>query len=308
MKRALVTGGSGFIASHLVERLFSEGWMVGITARYANPVKCPRLAGMWDNLYVYEADVRNRGALDRVARDQSWDVVYHLAAYNHVGTSWDQVEECYDVNAKGSANVFEAFRGRRIVYMSSSEIYGRQHKIPINESQPPMPASPYAVTKYAGELQAGILAERGDDIAIARSFNVYGPEQSTKALIPALIERLKRGLPVFRSGSGKQTRDYLYVTDAVAGLIAIAKRGKPGRPYNLCTSKQVSIKYLIGKIAGLLATQPEVAVTPKRPNELMRLAGSYLRSKRELNWRPTMDINGGLEWVVSASTGATFTR
>src|SRR5262245_56473850 len=105
-KRALVTGGSGFIGSHLVQRLLRGGWQVGVTVRYGNVMKNERLRGFWERLHVIEADLRNRGALEGV-REFRPDVVYHLAAYNHVGESFRQVEECFDVNAKGTANLLD---------------------------------------------------------------------------------------------------------------------------------------------------------------------------------------------------------
>ena len=107
-KRVLVTGGSGFIPSHLVERLMQDGCEVAVTVRYGNPIKNERLKSYWDDIIPIEADLRNRGALEKGLQDFKPDTVYHLAAYNHVGQSFYQVEECFDVNAKGSANILDA--------------------------------------------------------------------------------------------------------------------------------------------------------------------------------------------------------
>src|ERR1700687_215109 len=137
--RVLVTGGSGFIGSHLVRRLVAEGASVAVTARYANVMKNERLRSVWDRLTIFEADVRNRGALEAVT-DFLPQIVFHLAAYNHVGASFTQVEECFDVNAKGTANVIDTFTAaRRIIYTSTSEVYGMQTKVPFVETMAPEP-------------------------------------------------------------------------------------------------------------------------------------------------------------------------
>src|ERR1700745_2580387 len=125
-KRVLVTGGSGFVGSHLVHRLLSDACKVAVMVRYGNVMRCERLRGCWDQLTVIEADLRNRGALEQL-RKFAPDVVFHLAAYNHVGESFVQVEECFDVNAKGTANVFDVVAGaQKFIYASTSEVYGLQ--------------------------------------------------------------------------------------------------------------------------------------------------------------------------------------
>lgn len=122
--RVLVTGGSGFIGSHLVHRLVENGAIVAVTVRYGNVMACERLRGVWDTITVIEADLRNRGALDAI-HEFAPSVVFHLAAYNHVGQSFTQVEECFDVNAKGTANLLDlCAHVDRFVYMSTSEVYG----------------------------------------------------------------------------------------------------------------------------------------------------------------------------------------
>src|SRR4051812_46149843 len=125
-KRVVVTGGSGFIGSHLVRRLMDEGANVAVVVRYGNIIKNERLRPWWDRLSVIEADLRNRGALTAVAEYRP-DLVFHLAAYNHVGMSFTQVEECFDVNAKGTANLVDTCQDvDRLLYVSTSEVYGHQ--------------------------------------------------------------------------------------------------------------------------------------------------------------------------------------
>src|SRR5262245_23360371 len=136
-QRVVVTGGSGFIGSHLVRRLLDGGAAVAVTVRYGNLMKNERLRDCWDRLHVIEADLRNRGALAAV-RDFAPDIVFHLAAYNHVGESFRQVEECFDVNAKGTANLLDACEGvDTFVYMSTSEVYGHQPGVPFVDKMCP---------------------------------------------------------------------------------------------------------------------------------------------------------------------------
>src|SRR5580658_8022632 len=123
-KRVLVTGGSGFIGSHLVKSLLQQGAKVAVTVRYGNIVKNIRLADCWSCIDVIEADLRNRGALEAIQRFDP-EVVFHLAAYQHVGQSFSQVEECFDVNAKGTANLLDTCRkAPKFVYIATSEVYG----------------------------------------------------------------------------------------------------------------------------------------------------------------------------------------
>ncbi|MDQ3652567.1 MAG: GDP-mannose 4,6-dehydratase [Acidobacteriota bacterium] len=152
-KRVLVTGGSGFIGSHLVNRLLDKGAEVAVPVRYGNVMKSERLRHCWDDLRIIEADLRNRGALEAGLRDFPPEVLFHLAAYNHVGHSFVQVEECFDVNAKGTANLLDTCSSvEKFIYMSTSEVYGHQSKVPFVETMSPRPISPYAITKYAGKL------------------------------------------------------------------------------------------------------------------------------------------------------------
>jgi UDP-glucose 4-epimerase len=139
--KVLVTGGSGFIGSHLVTRLLAEGASVAVLFRYANVVESIRLRECWEQLHILEADLRNRGALAAIGAFAP-DVVFHLAAYNHVGQSFTQVEECFDVNAKGTANLLDACGGKtKFIYVASSEVYGLQQSVPFVETMQPNPMS-----------------------------------------------------------------------------------------------------------------------------------------------------------------------
>lgn len=296
--KCLVTGGSGFIASHLVRQLLKRGHDVAITARYANLVKCVRLEDEWDAVAVFEADVRNRGALKLAAK---WNpaVVYHLAAYNHVGQSFDNVEECFQVNALGSANVLDVFEGAHIVYMSTSEVYGHQIDVPWEESMTPRPQSPYAITKYAGELYALMKQKLGMPVQVVRAFNTFGPGQSTKAVIPDLVLRCLSGKPV-ETSPGEQTREFNFVGNIIGGLMLAGERDIVVGPVNLASGDEIKIKRLAEIIHELTKSKSELRIgaLPYRPNEIMRMSGSYQKASHVWGYRPVVDVEIGMKATV----------
>jgi nucleoside-diphosphate-sugar epimerase len=302
-KRVLVTGGSGFIGAHLVHRLLSEGAEVGLMVRYGNVVKNERVKDVWDQLTVIEADLRNRGALTAV-REFAPTVVFHLAAYNHVGESFRQVEECFDVNAKGTANLLDVLDGaaETFVYTSTSEVYGHQASVPFVESMCPDPISPYAITKYAGELYCRLKQRVGGSprVVVVRPFNTFGPYQSGKAVIPELIIDCLKGHPI-RTTQGEQTREFNYVGNVVDGLILAAEHPKPIEgPVNLASGEEVAIKDLVRMIADLTQTKSkiEIGALPYRPTEIWRMYADSTRAGDVLGWTPKVSLKDGLTITV----------
>jgi nucleoside-diphosphate-sugar epimerase len=302
-RRVLITGASGFIGSHLVARMLGEGAEVAITARYSNVMKNERLRAVWDDLRVIEADLRNRGALAGI-REFAPEVVFHLAAYNHVGQSFVQVEECFDVNAKGTANLFDSCGDsvEKFIYMSTSEVYGHQAAVPFVETMCPQPISPYAITKYAGELYCRMKQRMGGkpSIVIVRPFNTFGPYQSAKAILPELIIRCLRGLPI-NTTAGEQTREFNYVSDIVDGLFkAAAHQGEIDGPMNLAAGEEVSIRELVNRIAALTGTKSEINVgaLPYRPTEIWRMYADGSRAREITEWKPQVTLEEGLKRTI----------
>ncbi|HEY4000210.1 MAG TPA: GDP-mannose 4,6-dehydratase [Candidatus Xenobia bacterium] len=300
-KRVLVTGGSGFIGSHLVKRLLQEGAQVGLCVRYNSVIRNERLKDCWKDLTLIEADLRNRGPLARV-REFEPELVFHLAAYNHVGESFVQVEECFDVNAKGTANLLDVCTGRasRFVYMSTSEVYGYQTSVPFVESMTPKPISPYAITKYAGELYCLMHQRMGADVVVLRPFNAYGPYQSMKAVIPELIIKCLRGEPV-ETTLGEQTREFNYVEDLVEGLLLAAQHdGRLEGVVNLAAGEEISIRTLVETIARLTETTSDVRIgaIPYRPTEIWRMYADASRARSLLGWKPKVPFEMGLRQTV----------
>jgi len=302
--RVLVTGASGFIGSHLAHRLIQEGAQVAITVRYDNVIKCERLRDVWNKITVIEADVRNRGALDAI-KNYKPEVVFHLAAYNHVGQSYNQIEECFDVNAKGTANVLDTCSGaRKFIYTSTSEVYGEQKSVPFIETMTPNPISPYAITKYSGEMYARLRQMIKDKskpkIVILRPFNAFGPYQSSKAVIPEMIINCLKGVPI-RTTLGEQTREFNYVTDLCEGFLAAAAyEGDEEGPINLATGVEIPIHELVRKIAKLTDTKSsiEIGALPYRPTEIWRMYADASRAKKILGWTPKVTFDDGLKKTV----------
>ncbi len=302
-KRVLVTGGSGFIASHLVNRLLADGADVAVIARYGNVMKNERLRDCWDDIRIIEADLRNRGALAGVP-DFAPEVVFHLAAYNHVGQSFVQVEECFDVNAKGTANLLDTCGDsvEKFVYMSTSEVYGYQADVPFIETMSPQPISPYAITKYAGELYCQMKQRIGvgPSIMILRCFNTFGPYQSGKAVIPELIINCLRGQAI-KTTKGEQTREFNYVSNIVDGLmLAGAHEGRIDGPINIAAGEEVSIIDLVNKVAELTGTSAEIDVgaLPYRPTEIWRMFADSTRAREMLGWSPQVNLEEGLKRTI----------
>ena len=175
-KRVLVSGGSGFIGSNLCSRLIQEGADLYVLVKYNSVVENIRLAGWWDKIHIVEADIRNPDSL-RALEDIKPEIVFHLAAYNHVGDSFFHITEATDCNFRGTVNILEAWQDyERFVYISTSEVYGFQEEVPFTEHNEPQPLSPYAIGKYSGELYARMKHRSFDKpIAILRPFNAYGP-------------------------------------------------------------------------------------------------------------------------------------
>ena len=302
--RVLVTGGSGFIGHHLVRRLLAEGCKVGVVVRYANAMHNERLRSIYDSLHVIEADIRNRGALAAIG-EFAPQIVFHLAAYNHVGDSFTQVEECFDVNAKGTANVFDiaaAASAQKFIYASTSEVYGHQTGVPFVETAMPEPISPYAITKYAGELYCRLKqrTEQRTSTIVLRPFNAYGPYQGAKAIIPELITACLLGRPI-RTTPGEQTREFNFVEDLVEGMIlAMRTEKRIEGVINLGASEEIKIRDLVLKIAKLTDTKSkiEIGALPYRPTEVWRMYCDNTRARETLGWRPKVTIEQGLKLTI----------
>ncbi|MBW2981165.1 SDR family NAD(P)-dependent oxidoreductase [Candidatus Woesearchaeota archaeon] len=299
-KKVLVTGGSGFIGSHLVDRLMSIGAEVTLMTKYNSLVENIRLKDVWDKLNIIEVDLRDIDSLKQV-KDVAPEIIYHLAAYNHVGSSFMHVNQVFDVNAKGTANLIEAYDGyERFIYTSTSEIYGYQEEVPFRENMNPCPISPYSVTKYAGELYCRMKMRMGNPIVVLRPFNTFGPYQSSKAVIPEIATKCLNNETV-KITKGTQTREFNYVGDIIDGLILAGEKEEAiGKIINLGNGREIAIKELAEAIVKLTGSKSklEVGALPHRPIEIWRMCAANDLAKKYLGWEPKTSFEEGLKKTI----------
>jgi nucleoside-diphosphate-sugar epimerase len=302
--RALVTGGTGFIGSHLVRRLVADGIAVSVLTSTTSSLYALRLVDLRDRISLHEASLVDRGALELLVREIRPSHVFHLGAYTHVGKSWQRVDECIQVNVQGTVNLLQALDGSeysRFVNMGTSEIYGAIES-PFREGDPVRPVSPYAASKYAAECICNVFhAGRGWPIVMLRPFNAYGPAQTIDRVIPEIIVRALRGQRIPMT-SGRQTREFNYVEDLVDALVrAGATPDIDGQLFNVGCGEDVSIREVATLVLKLLGNPVEAdfGVIPDRPTEIWTMRSDSSRSRDVLGWKPQHSLADGLQKTIA---------
>jgi UDP-glucose 4-epimerase len=304
---ALVTGGAGFIGSHLVERLLADGAHVRVldnfsTGTRTNVAFAPKLRR---RLQVIRGDVRNLSVLLRAARGAG--VIYHQAAMRSVPRSVKDPLGANDNNVTGTLHVLEAARRckvPRVVYASSSSVYGDRPDLPKREDQVPAPVSPYAVSKAAGEQYAMIWTRLyGVETVGLRYFNVFGPRQDPKSQYAAVIARfIQWGLSGRRlevHGDGTQSRDFTYIDNVVeANLLAARAPGAPGEIFNVGCGDRVTLLEIIARLEAILGRPLERRHTPSRAGDVPHTLADVSKAKRLLGYTPLVDFNEGFRRTV----------
>jgi nucleoside-diphosphate-sugar epimerase len=299
----MVTGGTGFIGSHVVARLCDEGSDVHVVTSNATGLYPYRLLKRRDQLSLCRADLLDATAVMTAVADIRPDVVMHLAAHTRVADGWAFDDQYMLVNLLGTVNLIRALRGsldlRRLVYVGTSEVYGRA-RAPFHETSEIQPASPYAISKYAAEQYCRVNAlAYGLPIVLARPFNVYGPAQTPDRVIPEAIVCALRSVP-FRVIGGQQTRSFTFVDDIVDGLLRLASGALDvGCLYNLDSGVEVSIIDLVGlvgqKLEGLKLEFDAVAA---RPIEILRRVGDASKAYTDLGWTAKTPLDEGLDRTI----------
>jgi len=305
--RVLVTGGAGFIGSHLTDALVARGDAVEVV----DDMSAGRPARVPEQAVVHKARVTDDVALTALAADFAPNVICHLAGQIDVRKSVKHPAEDAQVNIIGTLNVLEAARavGARVLLASTGAvIYGRDAPIPSMEDVLPLPESPYGVAKDSAE-QYVLLYNRlhGTNHAVLRFANVYGPRQDPDGLAGVVAIFCARALageqPVIY-GDGRQTRDYVYVADAVAAFLSAADRARPGT-WNIGTGVEVSVLELTRVISRVAGYEVEPVFAPARPGELLRGALAPKRAKRDLGWTPATALEEGIRrvyrWIEAGS-------
>lgn len=301
-KRVLITGGAGFIGSHLTKRLVNAGAKVSVVVKYRSIIDNVRLSPIWSSVDIIEADLRNIDSLKQLSKRDGFDVVFHLAAYNHVGDSFLHVNEALLSNAVATANLFENLPCYdRFIYTSTSEVYGYQVSVPFHEDAPPFPISPYAIGKYAGELYAKMKRhETKRDIICLRPFNAFGPYQSDRAVIPELIIKCLLGVPI-ETTEGIQTREFNYVDNIVDAFVAAATCLQiPDQIINVGANHEIAIRdliHMIHKLSGS-ASELRIGALPNRPTEIWRMCADNRSASDLLGWKPKVSFEEGLNRTI----------
>ena len=296
MARDLVTGGAGFIGSHLVDRLIAEGRDVRVFDNFAIGRRSNLQQHEGDRrLEIVEGDVADKAAVAAAVADV--ERVFHLAARADIVPSIQEPEAYFQANVDGTFAVLEAARRQqvqRLVYVASSSCYGIPDTYPTPESAPASPRYPYALTKYLGEQLVTHWASVYRLPAVSvRFFNVYGPRARTSgtygAVFGVFLAQLMAGKPLTVVGDGEQTRDFTFVSDAVDALLAVAGSDKIGEAYNVGSGRPVSVNELIR----LLGSPPTVAI-PKRPGEPDCTWADISKIRAHLGWEPKVDFAEGV--------------
>jgi UDP-glucuronate 4-epimerase len=312
MRRVVVTGGAGFIGSHLAEALLARGDRVTILDSFTDFYD-PRLkranldeVARTGRVELVEGDIRDRGVVASALAHA--DAVVHLAAMAGVRPSIEDPALYVAVNLDGTANLLQAAAKAGIktfVFASSSSVYGNNTKVPFHEDDPvDHPISPYAATKRAGELLVHTFHHLyGLDTPCLRYFTVYGPRQRPEMAIRRFAECMVRGQPIPVLGDGSSRRDYTFVSDIVAGTLAALDRGRGFRIYNLGESATTTLCRLVELLEANLGVRATIDRRPAAPGDVEETFADIGRARRELGYAPTVPVEEGLSrfarWIRS---------
>jgi UDP-glucose 4-epimerase len=304
--RVLVTGGAGFIGSHIAEAYLREGWEVVVL----DDLSRGHEANIPKKAKFIRADIRSPEARRAVASGK-FDVLNHQAAQIDVRASVDRPAFDSEINVIGLVNLLEgAGEGgvRRVVFASSGGVvYGDPEVIPTPETAPKSPVSPYGVSKIAGEYYLRALAAlRGFEGIAMRYANVFGPRQDPKSeagVVSIFVSRLMAGQPLTIFGDGRQTRDYVFVKDVaranlLASQIPVPNGDLDAPAFNIATSIQRSVLELVESVGTVMGRKPQVQFAPARAGELLRCSLDVSKAKKVLGWTPQHTFDDGLRELV----------
>ncbi|HYO98913.1 MAG TPA: SDR family NAD(P)-dependent oxidoreductase [Pyrinomonadaceae bacterium] len=308
----LVTGGAGFIGSHLVERLLAEGaWRVTVVDDfndfYDPALKRTNVAPHLtrDDYNLIEADIRDRAAMERVFADGQFDCVVHLAARAGVRPSLSEPFLYAETNITGTLNLLEASRQagvRQFVFGSSSSVYGINAKVPFGEDDPiRQPISPYAATKTAGEMLCHTYAHLHNLRTVAlRFFTVYGARQRPDLAIHKFARLISEGKPIPVFGDGTTRRDYTYIEDIIAGVrAAIDYTASDYEAINLGESRTVELRELIALLERELGREALIDRQPMQPGDVPQTFADISKARRLLGYNPQTQIEDGIRRFVA---------
>jgi len=296
----LVTGGAGFIGSHIVERLLKDGKQVRVIDNFVTG-KRENLNGHIAKLELVEGDILDLELVRKAV--EGIEVIFHQAALRSVPLSVDNPLATNEVNTQGTLNILLAARDsgvKRVVYASSSSVYGDSPRLPKTEDQATAPISPYAVSKLAGENYCSVFTKvYGLETISLRYFNVFGPRQDPRsqyaAVIPKFISRALKGKPLEVHGDGLQSRDFTYIDDVVqANLLAAAAEKGVGEAFNVAKGKAYSLLDLIAALSRILGKNLQWVHTPSRQGDVRHTLADISKARRVLGYKVHTEFEQGL--------------
>jgi UDP-glucose 4-epimerase len=305
--RVLVTGGAGFIGSHLTDALLARGDEVTVV----DDLSRGRLARLDGQTVAHKLSITDAAPLAGLARQARPELVFHLAGHSDIRASVAAPADDAQANVAGTVNVLEAARavGARVLFCSTGgALYGKDAPIPSLEDVMPLPESPFGVAKYCAEQYIGLYNRlHGCTHAILRLASVYGPRQDPageSGVIGVFCARVLAGERPVIYGDGTQTRDYVYVSDAVAALLAAADKGRPGT-WNFGTGTETSVLRLARLVAEVAGRPLDPEFAPAREDDLQRSALAADRAERDLGWKPSVPLADGVlrvcQWVEAGA-------
>ena len=300
----LVTGGAGFIGSHLAERLLREGHRVRVLDNLATGRR-ENLAPFLDDVELVEGDIRSYERVHNAVK--GCEVVFHQAALPSVPRSIQDPLTSHETNVTGTLNVLLAARdegARRVVFASSSSVYGLNRELPAREALPTLPIAPYAVGKLAAEGYCRAFFQvYGLETVALRYFNVFGPRQDPLSEYSAVIPRFITALLEDRSptvhGDGEQSRDFTYIdTTVAANLLAAEASDVAGETFNIACGERISLNALLAELREITASEAEALHVDSRPGDVRHSLADITRAREALGYEPVIPLREALERTV----------
>lgn len=304
--RALVTGGAGFIGSHICERLLKEGHYVvcldNFDPYYAPSLKRENIKPLFgsEKFNLIEGDIRDRELVQQ-AMKQGIDYVFHNAAQPGVRASIENPLKSHEVNTTGLLNILQAClnsKVKKIINASSSSVYGKVQYLLLDEDHPTMPVSPYGVSKLTAEYYCRVFSKiYGLKITSLRLFTVYGPRMRPDLAISIFTKRALKNQTIEIFGSGDKTRDFTYIDDVVKANLLAMEKGD-GEVYNIGSGARISIKGLANRIIQVLGSNSDIVYMPPLKGEAEHTWANVEKAREEFGYNPQVDLNQGLQRYI----------
>ncbi len=305
MGKCLVTGGAGFIGSHIVEGLLERGDEVRVLDNFSTG-KEENLKDFQGEIDLIKGDLREQ--TDLIKAIQDIEFIFHQAAFVSVPLSMEDPELCFEVNVNGTIKLLSAAKEsgvKRVVMASSAAVYGDNPAVPLTEDAQLDPLSPYAASKRVGEIYTKIYSDLLNlDVVALRYFNIYGPRQNPEsdyaAVIPIFIKKILAGEQPVIYGDGGQSRDFIYIDDIVrANLLAAESTQAAGRVVNICSGTEINLLQLVENLSIIFNREVQPGFERERPGDIYRSSGDPTLARDILEFKPQMDLETGLRKTVS---------